>query len=89
MKKLFLTFAIVFAISMNAQDTLRVYDGNLKLLGSKSVHFVKSESEMIYVGCHLPKFVKLSKRTNWIEVIYSDGKKERYFIDWIETKKTT
>lgn len=83
MKKLILLTALLINLTALAQDTLKVSKkGTLELTETKSIHFVKSEKEMIYVGCNTPANVKLRKPSEWVWVIYNDNTRKKYFLKW-------
>lgn len=84
MKKLFLTITLLIGLSALSQDTLKVRkNGTLELTENKSIHFVKTEKETIYVGCNTPVNVKLRKPSQWAWVIFNDNSRKKYFLKWI------
>jgi len=73
--------ALFFSFSfIQAQNTLKVSKNSVKIHGYKSVHYIISNTSKQYIGQHLPILYKVSNETEWIEVCYNDGKKERYSL---------
>ena len=84
MKKLILTTALLIGLSAFSQDTLKVTkNGTLELTETKSIHFVKTEKETIYVGCNTPANVKLRKTSAWVWIIFNDNTRKKYFLKWV------
>lgn len=81
MKKLIITTALLIGLSAFSQDTLKVSkSGNLKLTETKSIHFIKTEKETIYVGCNTPANVKLRNPSKWVWVIFNDNTRKKYIL---------
>lgn len=84
MKKLILKTILLIGLSGLAQDTLKVTkNGTLELTETKSIHFVKTEKETIYVGCNTPTNVRLRKQSQWVWVIFNDNTRKKYFLKWV------
>lgn len=84
MKKLFLIITLLIGLSAFSQDTLKVRkNGTLELTENKSIHFVKTEKETIYIGCNTPVNVKLRKPSKWAWVIFNDNSRKKYFLKWV------
>ena len=78
MKKLLLVALFVFlsTITTQAQDSLRVNNNIVKILGCKPVHYIVTNLSKEYVEEHLPILLKVKPETEWIKPVYK-SKKEK------------
>ena len=65
MKKLvFIT--LFFVTTLESQDSLTVTNNSVKIQGYKSVHYIVTNLEKIYIGWHLPILFKVKNKTEWV-----------------------